>query len=82
MVRVNQLFVLVQKKSKDNHGIYDGHLIRRLTPRECLRLMDFPDTMVLPVSDSQAYKQCGNSICVGKLVLIIEDLVNNCNLMK
>lgn len=75
----DEMFTLT---SQDRHGVYDGYSIRRLTPRECLRLMDFPDTMVLPVSDSQAYKQCGNSICVGKLVLIIEDLVNNCNLMK
>lgn len=75
----DEMFTLT---SQYRHGVYDGYSIRRLTPRECLRLMDFPDTMVLPVSDSQAYKQCGNSICVGKLVLIIEDLVNNCNLIK
>ena len=30
---------------------------RRLTPRECARLMGFPDTFVIPVSDTQAYKQ-------------------------
>jgi DNA (cytosine-5)-methyltransferase 1 len=37
---------------------------RRLTPRECARLMGFPDSFVLPVSDTQAYKQFGNSIVV------------------
>ncbi len=37
---------------------------RRLTPRECARLMGFPDTFQIPVSDSQAYKQFGNSIVV------------------
>jgi len=35
---------------------------RRLTPRECARLMGFPDTFVIPVSDTQAYKQFGNSV--------------------
>jgi DNA (cytosine-5)-methyltransferase 1 len=48
--------------------------IRRLTPRECFRLMDFPDTFHWPVSDSQAYKQAGNSICVGVLALILSKL--------
>lgn len=37
---------------------------RRLTPRECARLMGFPDTYKIPVSDTQAYKQFGNSIVV------------------
>jgi len=37
---------------------------RRLTPRECARLMGFPDTFVIPVSDMQAYKQFGNSVVV------------------
>jgi DNA (cytosine-5)-methyltransferase 1 len=45
--------------------------IRRLTPRECFRLMDFPDTFTWPVSDSQAYKQAGNSIVVKCLEIII-----------
>jgi len=37
---------------------------RRLTPRECARLMGFPDTWRIPVSDTQAYKQFGNSVVV------------------
>lgn len=48
--------------------------IRRLTPRECFRLMDFPDSFTWPVSDSQAYKQAGNSIVVNVLCKIIENL--------
>jgi DNA (cytosine-5)-methyltransferase 1 len=35
---------------------------RRLTPRECARLMGFPDSFLIPVSDTQAYKQFGNSV--------------------
>lgn len=37
---------------------------RRLTPRECARLMGFPDTFEIPVSDTQAYRQFGNSVVV------------------
>ena len=37
---------------------------RRLTPRECARLMGFPDSFIIPVSDTQAYKQFGNSVVV------------------
>ncbi len=37
---------------------------RRLTPRECARLMGFEDEFEIPVSDTQAYKQFGNSVVV------------------
>jgi DNA (cytosine-5)-methyltransferase 1 len=37
---------------------------RRLTPRECARLMGYPDTFKIPVSDTQAYRQFGNSVAV------------------
>jgi DNA (cytosine-5)-methyltransferase 1 len=63
-----------------NQGIYTKQRIRRLTPLECFKLMDFnfgiddvPD-FVWNVSDSQAYKQAGNSIAVGVLAAIIEKL--------
>lgn len=42
----------------------DGKNPRRLTPRECARLQGFPDTFKIPVSDTQAYKQFGNSVVV------------------
>jgi len=37
---------------------------RRLTPRECARLMGYPDEFKIPVSDTQAYRQFGNSVVV------------------
>lgn len=40
----------------------DGLNPRRLTPRECARLQGFPDSFLIPVSDTQAYKQFGNSV--------------------
>lgn len=39
-----------------------GRNPRRLTPRECARLQGFPDSFQIPVSDTQAYKQFGNSV--------------------
>ena len=54
--------------------------IRRLTPLECFRLMDFNEDMIEKtigsglISDSQLYKQAGNSICVGVLAAIISKL--------
>ena len=41
-----------------------GQNPRRLTPRECARLMGLPDDFRIPVSDTQAYKQFGNSVAV------------------
>lgn len=37
---------------------------RRLTPRECARLMGYPDSAKIPVSNTQAYRQFGNSVVV------------------
>ena len=42
----------------------EGRNPRRLTPRECARLQGFPDSFKIPVSDTQAYKQFGNSVVV------------------
>ncbi|MEI8210358.1 MAG: DNA (cytosine-5-)-methyltransferase [Methylococcales bacterium] len=42
----------------------EGKRPRRLTPRECARLMGFPDSFQIPVSDTQAYRQFGNSVVV------------------
>lgn len=42
----------------------EGKNPRKLTPRECARLQGFPDSFKIPVSDTQAYKQFGNSVVV------------------
>ena len=42
----------------------EGKNPRRLTPRECARLQGFPDTFRIVVSDTQAYRQFGNSVVV------------------
>jgi DNA (cytosine-5)-methyltransferase 1 len=52
----------------------DGLTPRRLTPRECARLMGFPEAFVIPVSDTQAYKQFGNSVVVPVVQAVAEHM--------
>jgi DNA (cytosine-5)-methyltransferase 1 len=56
--------------------------IRKLTPKECLRLMSFDDEdyekiKAIGISNSQMYKMAGNSICVCVLEEIFKKLFNN-----
>ncbi len=55
-------------------------VVRKLTPRECARLMGFPDSYKIVASKSQAYKQFGNSVAVPVLKAIAErinQIINN-----
>jgi len=49
---------------QDQHGLYDGAKIRRLTPVECERLQGFPDGWTEGISDTQRYKCLGNAVTV------------------
>jgi len=61
-----------------NQATISKDKIRRLTPRECFRLQDFPDSFDFSVvSDSQAYKQAGNSITVR----VLEKIISNLNII-
>jgi DNA (cytosine-5)-methyltransferase 1 len=51
---------------------------RRLTPRECARLMGYDDKFKIPVSDTQAYKQFGNSVAVPVVSAVAGNLVAVC----
>lgn len=73
----NSICITTRVDESNNTHLWDGYKIRRLTPRECFRLMDFPDTFTWTVSDSQAYKQAGNSIVVNVLCKIINNLKIN-----
>ena len=50
--------------------------VRKLAPRECCLVQGFPVDFKIPVSDSQAYKQFGNSVAVPVLKAILENMVN------
>ena len=57
----------------DNYVTTNGRL-RKLTPRECLRLMGFCDSFKIVVSDTSAYQQSGNSIVVDVLINILKEI--------
>lgn len=58
----------------DNY-VTTGGRIRKLTPRECLRLMGFCDSFKIVVSDTSMYQQAGNSIVVDVLMSILNEFV-------
>jgi len=60
--------ILIRQKGKKNP--------RRMTPRECARLMGFPEKFKIPVSDNQAYRQFGNSVVVPVVEKIAKSLVH------
>lgn len=51
--------------------------IRKLTPRECARLMGFPDNFKISNSDAQAYKQFGNSVVVDVVQHIFKKIIKD-----
>ena len=57
----------------DNYVHTNGRL-RKLTPRECLRLMGFCDSFEIVVSDTSMYQQAGNSIVVDVLIAIMNQI--------
>lgn len=57
----------------DNYVTTEGRL-RKLTPRECLRLMGFSDSFKIVVSDTSMYQQAGNSIVVDVLIAILKQI--------
>ena len=60
----------------DNYVTTEGRL-RKLTPRECLRLMGFCDSFKIVVSDTAAYQQAGNSIVVDVLIHIMKSVLES-----
>ena len=58
----------------DNYVTHNKGRIRKLTPKECLRLMGFGDGFKQIVSDTQMYRQAGNSIVVDVLIAILKEI--------
>ena len=57
----------------DNYVTHKGR-IRKLTPRECLRLMGFKDSFKIVVADTAMYQEAGNSIVVDVLIALLKQL--------
>lgn len=66
------------KGSKTGAYLIDG-VVRKLTPRECARVQTFPDSFKIPVSDSQAWKQFGNSVSIKVLDHILKNIKSALN---
>ncbi len=64
----------MHRSGVDNYISLKKGKIRKLTPRECLRLMGFPDTFKQVVSDTQIYRQAGNSIVVNIIVALLKEM--------
>jgi DNA (cytosine-5)-methyltransferase 1 len=58
----------------DNYVTHNRGRIRKLTPKECLRLMGFTDDFKQVVSDTQLYRQAGNSIVVDVLIALLKQM--------
>jgi len=58
-------------------GVWNGQrgVIRQYTPRECLRLMGFPDSFVMLHNDNVMWRQSGNSIVVNVLIALVNELI-------
>lgn len=55
--------------------VYTKHGLRKLTPRECFNVQGFPLDYKLPsISDAHLYKQAGNSVCVGVIRRIAQNI--------
>lgn len=63
----------MHRSGVDNYVTRNGRL-RKLAPRECLRLMGFSDTFKIEVSDTSMYQQAGNAIVVDVLIAILKQI--------
>lgn len=60
----------ISSNSFEQNNLLKSERIRKLTPRECLRLQGFPESFKIVVSDTQAYKQAGNAMSVNVIKMI------------
>ena len=61
-------------------GTVNREGIRKMTPREWARLQGFPDEFIIPVSDSSAYKQFGNSVAVPAIQATAKEILKLINI--
>lgn len=75
----DEVYSTLSDPKHNSQRLFDGYRIRKLTPRECWRLMSFNDQEFDRASefntDTQLYKQAGNSIVVDVLVKIFRNLL-------
>ncbi|MBP8251521.1 MAG: DNA (cytosine-5-)-methyltransferase [Herpetosiphon sp.] len=57
-------------------GVVNREGIRRMTPREWARLQGFPDEFIIPVADTQAYKQFANSVAIPVIEATVKQIMS------
>ena len=73
--------------AQDKHGVYDGYLLRKLTPVECERLQGFPDGWTEfgkdgeRISDTQRYKCCGNAVTTNVITAIVDEMFDGLDII-
>lgn len=65
--------ILIEQKDKNP---------RKLTPKEASRLQGFPESFIIPVSDVQAYKQFGNSVCVSVIRELAKEILYSLKIIE
>tara|TARA_R100000773_G_scaffold14351_1_gene13110 strand:+ start:1097 stop:2320 length:1224 start_codon:yes stop_codon:yes gene_type:complete len=70
------------RSNNNGTGVKINNKIRKLTPTECFRLQGFPDSFVdkcreIGISDTQLYKQAGNSITVDVMQHLIKEILTD-----
>ena len=65
-----ELCPTISSNSFEQNNLLKSERIRKLTPRECLRLQGFPESFKIVVSDTQAYKQAGNAMSVNVIKMV------------
>lgn len=63
--------ILIKQKNKNP---------RKITPREAARLQGYPESFLIPVSDTQAYKQFGNSVAVPVIKILAKQIIKTLNI--
>ncbi len=64
----------ISSSSFEQNNLLKSARIRKLTPRECLRLQGFPESFKIVVSDTQTYKQAGNAMSVNIIKMIFKQI--------
>ena len=69
-----ELCPTISSNSFEHNNLLKNERIRKLTPKECLRLQGFPEGFKIVVSDTQTYKQAGNAMSVNIIKIIFKQI--------
>ena len=70
----NNRNLIIDERQKELPSSKNAEHVRRFTPREWARLQGFPESFILPVSDSQLYRQFGNTVTVPVIKATAENI--------